>query len=297
MAKELFLFISPHLDDAALSCGGLIKRLTKSGHPVLVATVFTSDLPQGLPMSWLARRNQMAWGAGMLPFASRRDEDVNAMKTLEADHIHLGLLDAMYRMDAGNNSYYVKNTVGVPVVPIDMENCRKLLTAKFQEIQSRYGDGVLRVFCPMGLGGHVDHMIVRNVVESFWKPDEIVYYEDYPYAGKARAIEKWNDSESTPRPWKSFVVKLTSDEISARIDSVAQYASQLRGLFPSDLERLLEIAQARLNFLAGIRFRRNYEASYRRAESVIGQYIQNVGGEKYWLTGERQKLPDVLIQS
>lgn len=181
MEKEIFLIISPHLDDAALSCGGLIKRLTGSGNPVTVATVYTSDAPKDLPISWLAHRNHEAWGVGAFPFESRKIEDVKAMRILGADYIHLDLLDAMYRRGQSGNCYYLKNTVGVPVAVPDEENNLGLLSVKYQEIQNQFAGQTLRIICPIALGGHVDHIIVRRAVEAFWNQNEILYYEDYPY--------------------------------------------------------------------------------------------------------------------
>jgi len=98
METDLHLFISPHLDDVALSCGGYVRRISEAGKKVVVVTVMTADLPKG-PVSWLARRNHLAWHLGDAPFALRRGEDEAAVRALGATHRHLGLLDAMYRRD------------------------------------------------------------------------------------------------------------------------------------------------------------------------------------------------------
>ena len=39
------MFVSPHLDDAVLSCGALLAQLARTG-PVTVLTVFSSGLPR-----------------------------------------------------------------------------------------------------------------------------------------------------------------------------------------------------------------------------------------------------------
>ena len=49
MSKIVHLFISPHLDDVVLSCGGYIHRLTTSGEKVVIVTVITADVPAGRP--------------------------------------------------------------------------------------------------------------------------------------------------------------------------------------------------------------------------------------------------------
>ena len=60
MSKRVHLFVSPHLDDVALSCGGYVRYLTRAGELVIVLTVFSADPPAGTALSWLARRNQTA---------------------------------------------------------------------------------------------------------------------------------------------------------------------------------------------------------------------------------------------
>ena len=43
------VFVSPHPDDAALSCGGLIARLRDGGEPVTILTIYSG--PGTLPAS------------------------------------------------------------------------------------------------------------------------------------------------------------------------------------------------------------------------------------------------------
>ena len=61
------IFISPHLDDAVLSCGGGIARLTCSGERVTVVTIFTGDQSPGEPLSTLAVRSHASWAAQCVP--------------------------------------------------------------------------------------------------------------------------------------------------------------------------------------------------------------------------------------
>ena len=41
------IYLSPHLDDAALSCGGQIARFRGEGRSVLIVTVTAGDPPTG----------------------------------------------------------------------------------------------------------------------------------------------------------------------------------------------------------------------------------------------------------
>lgn len=292
---DLFLFLSPHLDDAALSCGGLIKRLSVAEKRVVVATVFTSDLPPGVPPSWLARRNHSAWDAGPFPFAARRMEDTDAMSVLGAEHAHWGYLDAMYRRDSHGNYFYRENTAGAPVVAADETEVVASLRAEFEKIQRLYSGFDLRVFSPLSLGAHVDHVIVRRAAETFWNPARIVYYEDFPYAGRRGVSADWLAGKDSQ--WKHISVELTSGEVASRINAVLQYASQLRGLFPSFVERIQEIVRARTGLLSGMHLPGNPRATRSRAEASIRNYIRGVGGEKYWFTGDETDLPNLVLSS
>jgi LmbE family N-acetylglucosaminyl deacetylase len=61
------LILSPHLDDAVLSAGGLMDRAVKDGAHVVAATIFTGDADlQGEP-SPLVRELHEWWGLGANP--------------------------------------------------------------------------------------------------------------------------------------------------------------------------------------------------------------------------------------
>src|SRR4051812_28342816 len=84
--------LSPHLDDAVLSVGGLLWLL-KDHFEVEVITVFTADPPE--EMSPLA--TTLAGRSGLRIYADRRVEDERALATLGVGHRHLGFDDAIHR--------------------------------------------------------------------------------------------------------------------------------------------------------------------------------------------------------
>lgn len=286
METDLHLFISPHLDDVALSCGGYVRRISEAGKKVVVVTVMTADLPKG-PVSWLARRNHLAWHLGDAPFALRRGEDEAAVRALGATHRHLGLLDAMYRRDDAGRPLYISRTVGVPVHLHDRRHYEPAVRESLGQILRGRAGGDAKVFCPLGAGEHVDHLIVREAVESLWDSNAISYYEDYPYAGQSGAVQARLICENRAARWDSMAIELSPSEIEARVNAVACYVSQLPGLFPSTRERLLEIIRARLPHFSGCaNSRPNLESSRDRMSSSLRAYIACVGGERYWTCSE-----------
>ncbi|MBA4379671.1 MAG: PIG-L family deacetylase, partial [Anaerolinea sp.] len=56
-----WIYISPHLDDAVLSCGGLIWEQSHAGTQVEIWTVCTGDPPEG-PLSPFAEVLHAEWG-------------------------------------------------------------------------------------------------------------------------------------------------------------------------------------------------------------------------------------------
>jgi LmbE family N-acetylglucosaminyl deacetylase len=283
MTKPVFLFISPHLDDVALSCGGGICGMVNAGQRVVVATVFTLDAPDGWPISWLARRNQRAWDIPKEPFAVRCEEDLKALRKLGAEALHLGFLDVIYRVGTDGMPLYQKTVVGIPVHDFDWKMYLPGLQAKFRSLAEQFVGSPLYVLSPLALGGHVDHILVRHAIESVWAQKQILYYEDFPYAGRSGVMQTWLAAEGADKSWQPVEVLLTEKQIADRVASVACYTSQLRGLFPSALERILEIARARSSFLANLRLPLNLKASTQRMEAYLRTYINRVGCERYWL--------------
>ena len=77
------LFLSPHLDDAVFSAGGLIHALTRGGWEVTVATVFTRSVPDPKGFA-LACQLDKGLPADLDYMAVRRGEDRLACARLGA---------------------------------------------------------------------------------------------------------------------------------------------------------------------------------------------------------------------
>jgi LmbE family N-acetylglucosaminyl deacetylase len=239
-----------------------------------------------MPLSWLSKRNHMAWNLDDAPFATRRREDEAAWRLLGAQYEHLGLLDAMYRRDGSSAPLYKRNITGVPIHPDDWRSFQPVVCQALQEATFAGANPPVLVFCPLTAGDHVDHVIIRHTIESMWPPQEIVYYEDYPYAERPSAIRGTLNVNGGEKGWVSRTVKLTEAEVEARIAAVACYASQLPGLFPTTLLRMMEIARARVPIIGEhLNGQPDPGASRSRMASALKAYIGRAGGERYWFRG------------
>ena len=245
------LFISPHLDDIALSCGGYAYRLSHAGEEVLIATVCTADAPPGIPLSPSAQHEHWQWKLGDRPYEQRSIEDDHVAGLLGASYIHMGLLDAIYRYDEnGEPLYSGKGFMGGKVHPSDWANQFPELLSLLEDLFVTFSPG--RVYCPLAAGGHVDHLITRRAIEQQCSADRIVYYEDYPYAQKDPGAITTALGEADK--WRSSLIDLTEEEVETRIAAIGSYASQLVAVFGSAEDM----------------------------PGLVREYISVTGGERYW---------------
>jgi LmbE family N-acetylglucosaminyl deacetylase len=93
-----WIYISPHFDDAVLSCGGLIWEQTQASIPVEIWTINAGDPPLETVSELITRVHAM-WktGSPQETVRQRRIEDQNAAKQVGAKLIHYPMVDAIYR--------------------------------------------------------------------------------------------------------------------------------------------------------------------------------------------------------
>lgn len=238
------LYLSPHFDDVALSCGGRVFMQISAGESVLVVTVAAAEPPddlisetvQSLHNRWRESLGDASGAASMVD--QRRSEDRQAFAILGADILHLPYPDCIYRRGADGTVLYpgpVDMFGGIN--PADSEMVDKLVET-FAALPPAG-----RVYLPLGVGGHVDHQLTRLAAERVFS--EPYYYEDYPYTMRAGALEAVLPPAGREN-WTSEVIRLTPAALTAKIDAVAAYQSQLSSFFSSydDLaEKLREEGQ------------------------------------------------------
>lgn len=224
------IFLSPHLDDAALSCGGQIAQATRSGAKVLIVTVFTADPPAG-ELSPLAAELHAMWGGGENPFALRRREDQESCAILGADCEHWGFADAIYRRDPGGRWLYPsRKALFDKPDPADDGVVRELA----RRLSALSG---LAVRGPMAIGGHVDHRLVRAALEAAGLPG-LELYEDYPYA---RSRKQRLLARGLSLGWSSRTLPLSAADLDTKVAAIAAFASQLGAAFESGYDLRQEI--------------------------------------------------------
>src|SRR5678816_3320336 len=103
------LYLSPHLDDAVLSCGGQIFQRTAAGQTVLIVTIMAGDPPHPT-VSDYAQSLHDRWALATDAAAARRAEDLAAAHLLGADTLHWSVPDCIYRLHpTSGQPFYVSD--------------------------------------------------------------------------------------------------------------------------------------------------------------------------------------------
>jgi LmbE family N-acetylglucosaminyl deacetylase len=210
------LYLSPHLDDAVFSCGGLMAMQDARGEPISVLTLFAGD-PPDYRISEFAAELHARWGKAGPPIAMRRAEDRLACGRLGASVVHLEFPDAIYRVNASEKPLYPDSeSLFAGLAPQEQDLHTDLVEA-LQDIEFENAT----VYCPMGLGGHIDHQLTRRAAENLGP--QLVYYPDMPYAARSEELQEMFDPQN--KQWKP--VRLTEEAIDAWVSAVLEYRSQL----------------------------------------------------------------------
>ena len=200
--------------------------------------------------------------------AQRRIEDERFAYFAEASIVFLDLPDAVFRGYEGDDQL-----LGTPRA--DDPAPYELLRQEIARLEPQ------KVYFPIGIGGHVDHQLCRDVgigllaeARRWVMPGPeyagtVVFYEDFPYA-------YWNDAERDqlgPDSLRGLPSDVSiyptyadvTDQLERKITGIAMYKSQIDRLFDGDKQ----MADA-----------------VRRYGRMLGELGQVDGAaERYWVTG------------
>ena len=91
-----WIYLSPHLDDVVLSCGGVICEQIKAGDKVQVWTICAGDPPEN-QLTLFAQDLHARWNTDNDAVSIRREEDQLACHLLGASPTHFNYPDCIYR--------------------------------------------------------------------------------------------------------------------------------------------------------------------------------------------------------
>jgi len=235
-----WIYISPHLDDAVLSAGGFIYEQTRAGFPVEIWTIVCGFPPPG-ELTPLAQVIQFQWGIESAEEAikMRRAEDVEAAGIVGAKTVHFDVPDCIYRRGPDGEPLYLE----IFTQPHEAE---AHLPEQFAQMLAPRLQADDQIICQLGIGGHVDHILVRQAVEQLQRP--LWYTADVPYVFR-------HPEELVPEVagMNESVHAITEAGLRAWIEAALAYQSQLSSLFDSP-EQMKEDIRSYVSTRSGVSF-------------------------------------------
>ncbi|MEJ2757276.1 MAG: PIG-L family deacetylase [Anaerolineales bacterium] len=220
-----WIYLSPHLDDVALSCGGLVWEQTQAGDKVEIWSICAGEPPAG-ELSLYARVHHKVWEVtAEEAIATRRKEDIAACEVLGAEPKYFSVPDAIYRKHpkTGEPMYTNNEELFGGVDPGDEPLVHRLMVDLAQGLS---GEFVL--VAPLTVGNHVDHQLVRLAADGLDR--EIWYYPDYPYTREfAQVIPSL-----VPEGYRKAVFPVSEKGMEAWKVSACQFRSQISTFWASE---------------------------------------------------------------
>lgn len=214
------MIVSPHLDDAVLSLGLLMMDLVQAGVDVTVATLCTQATRRSTTLAPIF--NADATGDLHKGMARRREEDLRAAQILQVSTIHGPIADASFRWSTlpEHKTVNTRDFIRAPYPqePSAMHNAILYFDSQIEEFSPEC------VAVPLGLGGHVDHLLARAAAEAAILKSHIrsvIYYEDMPYAFS----ESLRQPPLRQPPLRQRFTKM--DAWSRKVEAINCYESQL----------------------------------------------------------------------
>jgi len=184
-------FIQPHQDDIALSAGGQVRDLVFSGITVKSITVMSHIAGGREHFPFVKKLIAQTGQVDADLYNQLRDgEDERALRILGVSkRINLGYYDLPWRTKSATDSN--GNTILSPLYPDvfgvraieDETELKPKIVHDLKELVKN--DAKAIVFAPLGTGGHLDHLLVRDsCLEAFQNNPNIVIllYNDVPYS-------------------------------------------------------------------------------------------------------------------
>jgi LmbE family N-acetylglucosaminyl deacetylase len=239
-----WIYLSPHFDDVAFSCGGLLWEQAHSGDTVNIWTVCGGEPLPGKYSSY-AQEHHIRWESGEHAVAYRQQEDQIACQLLGAAYRYLPVPDCIYRRaeedyfqdksalpalqstqdpPTDRPSEHLYNSFESIFNPLRPEENRLVRQVSVELLQTLPAGSEL--VCPLALGGHTDHRLTRQAVEaldpirlSIW------YYADFPYVLKSTSE---NEMEVLERAgWQSTTFPISPAGVQAWYEAMCAHKSQL----------------------------------------------------------------------
>jgi len=219
-----WIYLSPHFDDVAFSCGGLVWEQTQAGKMVSIWTVCAGEPPVG-DLSPFAQELHARWEVSQNA-GQRRIEDTNSCQRLGASYRHFSIPDCIYRRhpQTGEFMYASEAALNGPLHPGDTQTLHTIQETLRPSLQPN-----MVLVCPLGLGAHVDHQLTRMALEGLGHT--LWYYADFPYVLCRKTLLEQLEQEG----WISQTFPVSQEGLAAWQDSISAHGSQISTFWDSEI--------------------------------------------------------------
>lgn len=234
--ESIHLFFSPHLDDAVLSCGGLLSLLGEK-NAVLIVNVFSQAKEGKLSRYSKNYLHFCGFKDKNDYFKTREKEDKQAAALVRAKTSYLDLPEAIFRFQPRflfPRFFY--NSKKKLLGKIDSKD-KQILTEVKRGIKEKIdeaGEKIDRIYFPLAIGGHVDHRILNQVgfemaKEKLVAQEKIFFYQDFPYLLKSQ-MKKW-EIKLKKKGLRVKKIHLPKEVVEKKHQAILCYRSQIKPLF------------------------------------------------------------------
>lgn len=254
--KYDLVFFSPHLDDIVFSCGGLVLKSIGQKKKVLIITVFSGIGKQFTSKSGKDFIYASGYHTPSELFEQRKLEDHQASKLIGFDYLHLDYPDAIFR---DTNMLFFRSLL-YPHGPFtalhkkDIHTERQILLSIKEIIKSIKKESTYYYF-PLGIGGHVDHILLNQISRDLQIYNKY-YYEEFPYI--ISAYPPINQALNWER-YDTTIIKLNRMEVKQKLMAMEAYTSQIKSTFGK---------QTNFRFFYNHRYSPNIEMYYQQKNSI-----------------------------
>jgi hypothetical protein len=222
--SEHDLYLSPHYDDTCFSLGSFASR-RRAGAAITFFSNCAFVVPHNLA--------EVPPHAGTFDYfylvkvsAVRRAEDLAFTRSVGLRQVVAGLDEAPVR---GRHPFANADTNSVEDAALFND---KVMSAISVAGGARPSDVRPWLYCPMAIGGHVDHLIILRIVlrncAALAEAYRVAFYEDLYYASSLEAREaglvKFRRLAG-PLGAKRFALPI--DDVGRKLDLIGLYASQI----------------------------------------------------------------------
>jgi len=228
--------LSPHFDDAVLSCGGIMAKAVNGGATVVAVTIFAGEPDTRALMKPHVQAAHRRWRlADNQAVSLRRAEDQAALSLLGVLQACASLPDHLYWPHAGAWSQPTAWRRWMQRLKVLMRPDRaRAIAARRHGVESVVRACLARwptaaLLAPCGIGGHPDHRLTMQVArEVVPLTTTLGFYEDLPYAAREDASGRLGQDGALVLQCLAI-----GDYLAVKSAALGCYVSQLEDLFGS----------------------------------------------------------------